>query len=138
MQIFDTENLTAEDFNQILSILRAGGVIGFPTDTAYGLGADPFHAGAVERIFAIKGRPDTKPIPLLVNSILMAESVSNPTAPFYELAAQFWPGPLTVIVPAGTNTIGLRWPNASFATQLVERFGKPITATSANRSGMPT
>jgi L-threonylcarbamoyladenylate synthase len=146
MEVFHTDRISGRDFERILSILQDGGVIGFPTDTAYGLGADPFNADAIDRIFAIKGRAEAKPILLLVNSILMAESVSDPAPPFYEVAGKFWPGPLTVIVPAskalpdnltaGTNTIGLRWPVATFATRLVEQFGKPITATSANRSGM--
>jgi L-threonylcarbamoyladenylate synthase len=146
MEVFHTDRISGRDFERILSILRDGGVIGFPTDTAYGLGADPFNAAAIDRIFAIKGRPETKPILLLVNSVAMAESVSNPAPPFHEVAAKFWPAPLTVIVPAsralpdnltaGTNTIGLRWPIAPFAMHLVERLGKPITATSANRSGM--
>ena len=135
-------------YGEIVSMLLAGGVIGFPTDTVYGLGADPFNDRAVDRIFQIKGRAETKPILLLVNSIRMAESVSEPSSMFYSVASRFWPGPLTVIVKAqasipakvtaATNTIGLRWPMAPFAEKLMEKLGKPVTATSANRSDMPS
>jgi len=69
MRLFDANGLSEEDFAEILSFLREGGVIGFPTDTAYGLGADPFNEVAVERVFEIKGRPETKPILLLVDSV---------------------------------------------------------------------
>src|SRR5262249_28113914 len=128
--------------------LRGGGIIAFPTDTAYGLGVDPFNAGAVDRLFKVKGRPETKPILLLVDSIAMAESLSVPVSRFHDVANRFWPGPLTLIlhaapnmpvtVTAGTKTIGLRWPKAPFAAKLVERSGQPLTATSANRSGQPS
>lgn len=147
MEVFHTDRVSESDFNTILAILRRGGVIGFPTDTAYGLGADPFNEAAIDRIFRIKQRPETKPVLLLVDSIRMAESVSQPTPAFHQVAGRFWPGPLTVVLPAaqslsdkvtaGTKTVGIRWPAAEFATTLVGRFGKPITATSANRSTMP-
>jgi L-threonylcarbamoyladenylate synthase len=148
MQVFHTDRISESDFNTILAVLGHGGVIGFPTDTAYGLGADPFNEAAIQRIFEIKQREETKPILLLVDSIRMTEAVSRPPATFYRLAGQFWPGPLTVILPAapslsakltaGSGTIGLRWPDAEFATSLVSRFRRPITATSANRSTMPS
>lgn len=117
----------------------------FPTDTSYGLGADPFNPSAVSHIFEIKGRLETKPILLLVDSIGRAKSVTEPPGLFDAVSAEFWPGPLTLIVPAkaslpgivtaNTNTIGVRWPVAPVATKLVETLGTPITATSANRSG---
>src|SRR5262245_35614102 len=129
-------------------MLRDGGVIAFPTDTAYGLGADPFNESAVRRIFQLKGRPETKPILLLVDSLAMAEHVIQPGDLFQIVARTFWPGPLTVIteaapsvpsnVTARSGTIALRWPMARFATTLTSRLGGPITATSANRSGMPS
>lgn len=147
MKVFRTED--AQDaYGEIVSLLRAGGVIAFPTDTAYGLAADPFNETAVDRIFRIKGRLETKPILLLVDSVRMAESVIYPTDVFYRVVEAFWPGPLTIImhavvslparVSAGTKTVGVRWPIAAFATGLVSRFGSPVTATSANRSGMPS
>jgi L-threonylcarbamoyladenylate synthase len=147
VKVFRTED--AQDaYGELVSLLRAGGVIAFPTDTAYGLAADPFSETAVDRIFRIKGRPDTKPILLLVDSVRMAESVIHPTDVFYRVVEAFWPGSLTIImhavaslpanVSAGTNTVGVRWPIAAFATGLVSRLGSPVTATSANRSGMPS
>jgi len=155
MLTFDAAKLSNKEFDQILSFLHAGGVIGFPTDTAYGLGADPFQESAVREIFEIKGRPDNKPILLLVDSIAMLNQVvdcSRVAGVVNHLASRFWPGPLTMILPAldtesgnvsrlvtaGTGSIGVRWPLAPFATRLVHAFGKPITATSANKSGLPS
>ena len=148
MQLFDATALSDGAFEQILSFLRAGGVIGFPTDTSYGLGADPFNTKAVQRIFEIKGRPEGKPILLLVDSLAMASSVCHVTDIARSLAARFWPGPLTMILPArenvpsivtaGTGNIGVRWPSSEFALRLVGGLGQPITATSANRSGIPS
>ena len=148
MEVFHTDRISENVFDQILSILRRGGVIGFPTDTSYGLAADPFNERAIERIFEIKGRAETKPILVLVDSISMVESLSPSGPEFRSLAGRFWPGPLTVVVPAvsslpvkltaGTNAVGVRWPDAAFATELIGRFGRPLTATSANRSGMPS
>lgn len=147
MQIFETANLSSGEFDQILTFLRAGGVIGFPTDTAYGLGADPFNEFAVRRIFEIKGRPESKPILVLVDSIEMAQHIATMSEVAESLARRFWPGPLTMILPAlgtvprivtaDTGTIGVRWPRAAFATKLVGALGIPITATSANKSGQP-
>jgi L-threonylcarbamoyladenylate synthase len=146
VKIFHDDTLQDAAYDEMVSLLRSGCIIAFPTDTAYGLGGDPFNEAAVERIFEIKGRKETKPILMLVNSIAMAQFVIKPNPVFHAVASRFWPGPLTVIlraapsvpskVTAGTNTIGVRWPVAPFATTLVERFGKPLTATSANRSGM--
>ena len=148
MKVFRTETLQDADYAQLASLLQSGGVIAFPTDTAYGLGADPFNEAAIDRIFRIKGRAEMKPILLVVDSLAMAKSVSVPPRVFRETARQFWPGPLTMIlraakslppkVTAGTNTIGLRWPVADCATKLLKHFKRPITATSANRSGQPS
>jgi len=154
MLTFDAANLSDGEFDQILSFLRAGGVIGFPTDTAYGLGADPFQESSVRRIFEIKGRPENKPILVLVDSMDMLEQIvdcSQVSGIVKLLAGRFWPGPLTMILPvgpehgnvtrlvtAGTGTIGVRWPDAPFARRLIHAFGGPITATSANKSGQPS
>ena len=148
MQLFDAGSLSDGALEQILSFLREGGVIAFPTDTSYGLGADPFNDEAVRRIFAIKGRPETKPILLLVNSVEMAGSVARLSDKAEALAERFWPGPLTMILPAresvpsvvtaGTRTIGVRWADAPLAQRLIAAFNRPITATSANRAGMPS
>lgn len=149
MQVFNAASLAQRDFEQILSFLRGGGVIGFPTDTAYGLGADPWNETAVRQIFKIKGRPESKPILLLVDSYEMLDQVASIPKDLHELTDKFWPGPLTMILPArertvvssitaGTGTVGVRWPSATFPLKLVAAFKKPITATSANRTGMGT
>ena len=148
MKVFRAETLHDAAYDEIVVLLRRGGIIGFPTDTAYGLGVDPFNEAAVDRLFSVKGRPEAKPILLLVDSIAMAESVSQPPQTFRDVVEKFWPGPLTLVlqarsqipmkVTAGTKTIGLRWPAAAFANNLVGRFGQPLTATSANRSGEPS
>ena len=148
MKVFRAETLHDLDYDEIVALLLGGGIIGFPTDTAYGLGCDPFNEGAVDRLFRLKGRPETKPILLVIDSLAMAESISQPSEMFHAVATRFWPGPLTVVVEAklavpanvtaGTGTIGLRWPVAPIATSLLKRFGKPITATSANRMGQPS
>ena len=88
--MFRTETLEDSGYDEIVSLLRCGGVIAFPTDTAYGLGADPFTDVAIDRIFEVKGRSEDKPILLLVDSVAMAESVTTPSAAFYKLVEQFW------------------------------------------------
>jgi len=148
MQLFDAGTLSDGALEQILSFLRAGGVIAFPTDTAYGLGGDPFNDGAVRRIFEIKGRPETKPILLLVSSMEMANRVVTFSEKAVALAERFWPGPLTMVLPAretvssgitaGTGTVGIRWADAPFAQRLLTAFDRPITATSANLAGRPS
>jgi L-threonylcarbamoyladenylate synthase len=147
MRVIEEASLSDVDCLEILSFLRAGGVMGFPTDTAYGLGANPFDSAAVRRIFEIKGRREDKPILLLVDSMAMAESIAVLTTEARDLCARFWPGPLTVIVPArthvpdsvtaGSGNIGLRWGRARFAQRMMKLAGFPLTATSANRSGEP-
>jgi L-threonylcarbamoyladenylate synthase len=148
VKVFRAEAAHDDVYGEIVSLLRNGGIVAFPTDTAYGLGADPFNETAVDRIFRIKGRPETKPILLLVDSVAMAEHVIQPTDIFYRVAEEFWPAPLSIVadaaatlpmnVTAGTRTVGVRWPVAPFATRLAKRFARPITATSANLSGHPS
>lgn len=127
--------------------LRAGGVVGYPTDTLYGLGADPRNADAVRRVFAIKGRPDDRPIPLIAASLEAARAAGSMTPLARRLAARFWPGPLTLVVPAdpsiagdvhrGTGRIAIRVPDHPVARELARAAGGVLTATSANRSGAP-
>lgn len=128
-------------------LLRGGEVIAIPTDTFYGLAANPFDVTAVEKVFAIKGRPKGNPLLLLIDSVELAAELANLPPPFYLLAKRFWPGPLTVVVKASpklpatvtghTGTIGLRLPRAPVAVALIRAAGCPITATSANRTGEP-
>lgn len=139
------DQLTRASLVDIVCTLETGGVVCLPTDTVYGLGVNPANPEAVERLFALKGRDEAKPILLLLDSIEMARTVTLPNPVFEEVAAAFWPGPLTLVaraqnhlldsVTAGTGTIGVRWPKASVAQQIIGAFDSPITGTSANRSG---
>ncbi len=127
-------------------ILR-GKVVAFPTDTFYGLGADPFNLAAVSEIFRIKRRTADRPLPLLVDSIEQAAELTPPPPKFFfTLAQRFWPGSLTLVVPASrqiplkvtanTGKVGLRWPLAPFVVALIAAAGRPLTGTSANLSDM--
>jgi L-threonylcarbamoyladenylate synthase len=126
--------------------IRAGEVLGMPTDTFYGLAADPFNLRAVDRVYDIKTRSRHKPLSLLIESIDQAEELAKPLPEeFYALARKFWPGPLTIIVKAGsrlplkvtanTGNVALRVPNAKIPLAVVAAAAIPITATSANLSG---
>jgi L-threonylcarbamoyladenylate synthase len=128
-------------------LIRAGQVIATPTDTLYGLAADPFNLSAVDSIFRIKGRPGHKPVLLMVNSIEQAEDLAVDLPPsFYKLARKFWPGPLTMVVRASrrmprkiaseTGKVALRLPNAKIPQALMKELGLPITGTSANLTGL--
>ncbi len=127
-------------------LVRQGQVIAIPTDTFYGLAANPFDPSAVQKIFALKNRPESQPLLLLVDSLEMAADLSaTPPPEFYRLAEQFWPGPLTIVVEASpkipppvtahTGRIGLRLPSAPIPVALIEAAGCPLTATSANVAG---
>ena len=126
--------------------IRAGQVLGMPTDTFYGLAADPYNLNAVERVYEIKSRSRHKPLSLLIASIDQAEELSRPLPQeFYLLARKFWPGPLTIIVKASarlplkvtanTGNVALRVPAAAIPIAVINAAGCPITATSANLSG---
>ncbi len=132
----------------IVSCLESGKVIGMPTDTFYGLAVDPVNLGAVKTIYSIKSRLKHKPLSLLISSVSQAYQLARDTdANFDKLAERFWPGPLTIIVKAGTklplrstaNTgnVALRVPDCAIARAVVEAFGLPITATSANLQNAP-
>ncbi|MGA8149663.1 MAG: L-threonylcarbamoyladenylate synthase [Terriglobales bacterium] len=126
--------------------IRAGEVLGMPTDTFYGLAADPFNLRAVDRVYEIKSRSRHKPLSLLIESIDQAEDLTKPLPEeFYKLARRYWPGPLTIIVKAAsrlplkvtanTGNVALRVPNAKIPLAVVQAANIPITATSANLSG---
>lgn len=131
------------------TFIRRGEVVGVPTDTFYALAADPFNLAAVEEIYRVKGRPENRALPILVNSIDQAVMLARDLPPnFLKLAKKFWPGPLTLLVDAShqiplkvTANMGraaLRWPNSPTACALIEQLGSPITGTSANISGFPS
>lgn len=133
--------------NQAIVTLKDGGVVAFPTDTVYGVGVDPFQPQAVRKLYQIKGRPIDKPIPILVGSVNDVERVAQNLPPsFSQLAEQFWPGELTLIVEAkalpaeitaGGDTVGVRMPDHPLALALLQRFGGAIATTSANKSDEP-
>jgi L-threonylcarbamoyladenylate synthase len=128
--------------------IRIGRLVAIPTDTLYGLAADPFQAAAVARVYAAKGRPSDKALPLLAaDAALVAAALGPLPAAGQRLADRFWPGPLTLLVPAppslvrevagGTGRVGVRVPDEPVARAICRVVGRPITATSANRSGAP-
>jgi L-threonylcarbamoyladenylate synthase len=130
------------------TLIRAGGVVAIPTDTLYGLAADPFSAAAVKRIFAVKGRSAGRGLPLVAADIKQIEEGLGPLPPAARrLAAAYWPGPLTLLVarpsmlPAdvtgGREQVGVRVPAHEVARELCRVCGRPLTATSANVSGAP-
>ena len=128
------------------AILRDGGVVAYPTDTLYGLAANPASALAMAQLYRIKGRPVDLAVPLIASGVEQIELAGGVLGPASRrLAARFWPGPLTLIVPAwrgldarvhaGLWTVAIRVPDHPVATMLARLCGWPITSTSANRSG---
>jgi L-threonylcarbamoyladenylate synthase len=131
------------------AVIRRGGVVAIPTDALYSLVCDPLNLHAVGSVFAAKGRHTERALPLLVSDVVMAEELAKEVSTrFYLLARHFWPGPLTIIVPASsrvplkvtgnTGRLALRQAQCKVATALLERLGQPLISTSANLSGQPT
>jgi L-threonylcarbamoyladenylate synthase len=128
--------------------IRAGGLVALPTDTLYGLAADPFRADAIARVFTVKGRAQGHALPLIAADADQIAARLSPLSPVAErLAAKFWPGPLTLLIPApaalardvtgGTGRVAVRVPAHDIARAICRAADRPITATSANRSGQP-
>ena len=128
--------------------IRRGELVAIPTDTFYGIAADPFNLAAVDQIYRVKGRPETRALPILVNSVAQAVSLSRDVPyTFHKLAAKFWPGPLTLLVEASTGiplkvtahtgNVALRWPKSPIVDALINVVKGPITGTSGNISGQP-
>jgi tRNA threonylcarbamoyl adenosine modification protein (Sua5/YciO/YrdC/YwlC family) len=129
--------------------LNRGAVIAVPTDTLYALAADPVNLSSVEEIFRVKGRPDHRALPILINSLIYAQVLAKDLPDnFYRLANACWPGPLTIVVEASnrlplkvtanTRRVALRWPKHKVVNDLIAELGVPLTGTSANLSGSPT
>lgn len=145
----DPENPDAETLARGAAVLRAGGLVAFPTETFYGLGAAARDAAAVRRVFRVKGRTASKPLLVLVDSVAMAEGLAMEIpSRARELMARHWPGALTLVLragpdlpvelTAGTGTIGVRLSPHAVCRGLVRALGTPVTAPSANReSGAP-
>ena len=132
---------------EAVQCLKSGGIIAIPTDTVYGLAADPFNPNAVQRLYTVKGRPDGKPIPLVLSSVADVHRVSqNLPEFFFHLTDRYWPGGLTIVIEArgllpvltaGGNTVGVRIPDNPLLLQILRAFGGPAAITSANLSGEP-
>ena len=134
------------DIEKAVAVLRAGGLVAFPTETVYGLGADASNPQAVKRLFEAKGRPTNHPVIVHVaDAVQVANWAAKIPAAAQKLAKKFWPGPLTLIlkrapkvsdvVTGGQDTVALRVPSHAVAQQLLRRFGGGVAAPSANRYG---
>jgi L-threonylcarbamoyladenylate synthase len=135
---------TNADLDRAVALLREGRLVAFPTETVYGLGANALNAEAVRRIFAAKGRPSTSPLIVHVSSVAMAKRVVSEWPEAAEkLAARYWPGPLTLVLPkskrvppevtAGLDTVGVRMPAHPVALALIRRGRMPLAGPSANK-----
>lgn len=145
--VVDAEEPDAGVLREVARMLREGAVAAYPTDTLYGLAVDPRSEAAVRRLFAIKERDAAAAIPLIAADVTQAREAGVFGPAELRLAAAFWPGPLTIVVPAAavltpllspqSGSIGVRVPAHAVARALAEVFGCPVTATSANVSGRP-
>jgi L-threonylcarbamoyladenylate synthase len=144
----DPEAPAPETIAAVGAAIRAGHVVAFPTESFYGLGVDARSAAAAARVFSVTGRPESKPLLVLVDGAASAEALCRALpSGARTLMARHWPGPLTLVLPAapdlpdaltaGTGTIGLRMPGHPVALALVRAAGVPVTAPSANPSGAP-
>ena len=135
-----------EGIKIIAKILEREGIIAYPTDTFYGLGANCFSKNAIHRIYQIKGRKPSKPLSIVISDIeMMRKIVFGIPHVFWQIADKFWPGPLTIVLKASANfpadflgagaSVGIRLPDLPWLRKLVRETGVPITATSANISG---
>ena len=131
--------------DEAVRVLRDGGLVCYPTDTVYGIGAAAGDDAAVRRLFAVKGRSPDKPLPLLLADVSDAARVAEVTPLAKALAGRFWPGALTIVMRkaasyrslalAGGDTVALRVPDHGLVRSMVRALGEPITGTSANRTG---
>ena len=130
-------------------MITSGRVVAVPTDTFYALTADPFNLAAIEAVFRIKGRPESRALPILVDSVERAISLIRDVPDnFLKLSQQFWPGPLTLVIEAtdrlplkvtgNSGRVALRWANSRIVSGLIASVGGPVTGTSANISGFPS
>ncbi len=140
---------SAKDLEEAGEILKNGGIVAFPTETVYGLGADALNAEAVKKIYEAKGRPSDNPMIVHICSLSqLAELTPKVSGAMKLLAGAFWPGPLTMVVPraaclptvttGGLDTVGVRLPGSEAARKLISFAGCPIAAPSANISGSPS
>ena len=145
----NSEHPDPQAIDRAAKLIDQGGLVAIPTDALYTIVADPMNLHAVGRVFKAKGREPQRSLPLLVTDILMAEDLAKGlTTRFYLLARKFWPGPLTLIVPAAakiplkvtgnTGRLAMRQSKSPVADALLGNLGRPLISTSANISGQPT
>jgi len=145
----DPQNPSPDAVTRAVEEITRGRVVGVPTDALYVLVADPLNLHAVGKVFASKGRDSVRSLPLAICDMLMAEDLATElTSRFFILARQFWPGPLTMIVPAAakvplkvtgnTGRLAMRYAKSPVLNAIIEKSGHPLIATSANLSGQPT
>ena len=145
----DARNMTDEDFAEAAKLLKEGKLVAFPTETVYGLGGDAFDPTASKRIYAAKGRPSDNPLIVHIADVEELKKLCKDVPQTaYELAKEFWPGPLTMIMKkadcipkettGGLDTVAIRMPSHPIAKKLIEQSGIPIAAPSANASGRPS
>lgn len=141
--------LTEQDISAAAAILRGGGLLGIPTETVYGLGANGLNPEAVRHIFEAKGRPQDNPLILHIpDATWLRQYCKNVPQTAYLLAEKFWPGPLTMILPreeivpdavtCGLDTVGMRCPNHPVTLEIIRESGVPVAAPSGNLSGRPS
>jgi tRNA threonylcarbamoyl adenosine modification protein (Sua5/YciO/YrdC/YwlC family) len=142
------ENPDPQALHYAADFIRRGELVANPTDTFYGIAADPLNLAAVDQHYRVKGRPETRALPLLVNTITQGVSLARDVPySFHKLAAKFWPGPLTLLVEASeavplkvtaqTGNVALRWPKSAIVNGLIGILRGPVTGTSGNISGQP-
>jgi len=142
----DQELVESDKIKIIAKVLQEEGIIAYPTDTFYGLGASCFSEKAIQRIYHLKKREPSKPISIIISDINMARDIAKDIPSlFWKMAGKFWPGPLTLVLKASStlpsgllgpgDSIGIRQPALSWIRELLNKTGFPITATSANISG---
>jgi L-threonylcarbamoyladenylate synthase len=146
---FSNEHPNSEGIQEAVAVLRAGGLVAFPTETVYGLGADAFNTDSVQNIFTAKGRPSDNPLIVHVASLEIAWHFTTEISDKgLQLAKRFWPGPLTLVVKrkatvpdvvtAGLHTVAIRVPNHMVTLELLKRFDGGLVGPSANISGRPS
>jgi L-threonylcarbamoyladenylate synthase len=144
--VITTDELDSRIIQTAAKIIKDGGIIVFPTDTFYGIGVDPFNKVAVSQVFALKHRVSMKPLLNIIHDAsVVKELATDIPSLFFDFSKRFWPGPLTISLPANkkvpdittayTRRVGMRIPNSEISIAIAKAVGGPITATSANISG---
>lgn len=139
-KVYLTGQVSKKELEEIGKGVRRGQLVIFPTETVYGIGALSSHKQAIDRIYRLKGRSQKKPLSFHIGAISQLRYIRFKKSRIFEkLKKRFWPGPLTLIVQGSRGkTVGLRFPSHRMAQQLIVACGKPLLATSVNKSGEPS